>query len=244
MSRRRGPTPCVALGRRMIGRCGSRALGVRPRHLKASGAEAGWRRFVPAVVGVVGLAVVGVLALLCWLVADHTGAAADAADRPGGRSARGCGHPDRGAVGDHVDAMRATTGTPRCWRRWVPRCLPPRPPVPQRRAVRVDSTTPVGRVGEPSASASRPPDEITASDRAARATPMAIVDLLDQQRTLGFAVVDDPAAPRYVLYAERRLSPDPNVRRRSEEPFSQPRCDLLDAETDAQLLDRANVICR
>ena len=36
----------------------------------------------------------------------------------------------------------------------------------------------------------------------------------------GFATVDDPADPRYVVYAERTLSADPNVRRRTDEPFA------------------------
>ena len=56
--------------------------------------------------------------------------------------------------------------------------------------------------------------------RSAAETPFVIVDLLDRGRTLGYAVVDDPDDPRYVVYAERTLSPDPNVRRRTDEPFS------------------------
>ena len=46
-----------------------------------------------------------------------------------------------------------------------------------------------------------------------------------------------PGAAWYVLYAERRLSPDPNVRRRSDAPFSQLRYAIyLDTESDAELL--------
>ena len=74
-------------------------------------------------------------------------------------------------------------------------------------------------------------------ERARTGSEMAIVDLLDRNRTLGFAVVDDVQAPRFVLYAERRLSPDPNVRRRQEDAFSQLRYAIyLGVESDTALL--------
>src|SRR5262249_33254457 len=49
---------------------------------------------------------------------------------------------------------------------------------------------------------------------------VVIVDLLQPTRTLGYAVRDTDAAG-FVVYGERQLSPDPNVRRRTDEPFSQ-----------------------
>jgi serine phosphatase RsbU (regulator of sigma subunit) len=48
-----------------------------------------------------------------------------------------------------------------------------------------------------------------------------VVDLLDRNRTLGYAAPDDPQAPRYVVYAERTLNPNPSGRRRTDQPFSQ-----------------------
>ena len=48
-----------------------------------------------------------------------------------------------------------------------------------------------------------------------------MIDLLDHERRLGYAVVDDPEQPEYVVYGERQLSTDPNVRRRTDEPFAE-----------------------
>ncbi|HEY3486138.1 MAG TPA: PP2C family protein-serine/threonine phosphatase [Ilumatobacteraceae bacterium] len=47
-----------------------------------------------------------------------------------------------------------------------------------------------------------------------------IVDLLGAGRRLGYAVVDDALDPQYVVYGERQLSADPNLRRRIDAPFS------------------------
>lgn len=49
-----------------------------------------------------------------------------------------------------------------------------------------------------------------------RSEPFVVVDLLADNRTLGYAVADG----EFVVYAERTLSADPNVRRRSDEPFA------------------------
>ena len=42
-----------------------------------------------------------------------------------------------------------------------------------------------------------------------------------EQRRLGYAVADDQENPQFVAYGERILSADPNIRRRTDEPFSQ-----------------------
>ena len=39
-------------------------------------------------------------------------------------------------------------------------------------------------------------------------------------RRLGYAVVDDAEQPQFLVYAERQLNPDPNVRTRTDEPFA------------------------
>jgi serine phosphatase RsbU (regulator of sigma subunit) len=97
--------------------------------------------------------------------------------------------------------------------------------------------TPILSAGAPSVLATDTPQVAAVVERASTGSEMAIVDLLDRDRTLGFAVVDDVQAPRFVLYAERRLSPDPNVRRRREDAFLQLRYAIyLGAESDIALL--------
>ncbi len=55
----------------------------------------------------------------------------------------------------------------------------------------------------------------------AASEPFMVIDLLDHERRLGYAVVDDAEQPEYVVYGERQLSTDPNVRRRTDEPFAE-----------------------
>lgn len=52
--------------------------------------------------------------------------------------------------------------------------------------------------------------------------PFVILDLLDSTpRRLGYVVADSVYDPEFVVYAERVLGEDPNVRRRNDEPFAQ-----------------------
>jgi serine phosphatase RsbU (regulator of sigma subunit) len=55
---------------------------------------------------------------------------------------------------------------------------------------------------------------------AAEAEPFVVVDLLASGRRLGYGVVDSATNPRFVVYGERTLSPDPTIRRRTDEPFA------------------------
>ena len=62
-------------------------------------------------------------------------------------------------------------------------------------------------------------DEMLAT---AQTEPFIIVDLLDgNRRRLGYAVVDSVESPQFLVYGERTLSDDPNIRRRTEAPFAQ-----------------------
>lgn len=101
----------------------------------------------------------------------------------------------------------------------------------------VGSDAPIATAGEQLAlGQSGTPTLATLLDRTAEA-PFVVVDLLTAGRRLGYAVVDNPNSPAYVVYAERILSPDPTVRRRNDEPFA--RLDYLiylGTETDDHLL--------
>jgi serine phosphatase RsbU (regulator of sigma subunit) len=201
--------------------------------------ERRWRTVVPVAVGCVGVVLVGVLATLCWLAARHgeERLLQQQTDQAGAVLAVAVAQIEA-PLTTTARAMQASDGDAGLLATMAAPLLAPPTPYRSVELFELGSTTPVAAVGPPSTLASSAERDIAAVlDRASRADPMAIVDLLDRQRTLGFAVVDDPSAPRYVLYAERRLSSDPNVRRRSDAPFSQLRYAIyLETEADSTLL--------
>ena len=87
---------------------------------------------------------------------------------------------------------------------------------------RIGSTTPTETVG---ALIVLPTDgSNSAASMLASATthPFVIVNLLSGQgRHLGYAVADAAKNPQWVAYGERTLGADPNIRRRTDEPFAQ-----------------------
>ncbi len=87
---------------------------------------------------------------------------------------------------------------------------------------RAGSTTPVTQIGEPIVlPADGAPSATTMFERVA-AEPFVVLDLLGgATRRLGYAAANDTANPQFVVYAERILSADPNVRQRTDEPFAQ-----------------------
>lgn len=87
---------------------------------------------------------------------------------------------------------------------------------------RFGDTTPIATIGPATHIPTDGPNGVTALfDRAAK-TPFVIVDLLNtgDRRRLGYAVVDSKTTPKYLVYGERTLSIDPNVRRQTGQPFS------------------------
>jgi len=86
---------------------------------------------------------------------------------------------------------------------------------------RVGETTPLVSLGSPIALPAQGPTSVASVAAAASANDFAVVDLLSSGRRLGYATVDKADAPKYMVYAERQLNPDPNVRTRTDEPFAQ-----------------------
>jgi len=87
---------------------------------------------------------------------------------------------------------------------------------------RIGSTTPLASVGIPTTLATEGADRTAAMLDSATKKPFVVVDLLDNQpRRLGYVVADANEDAKFVVYAERTLSADPNVRRRTDEPFAQ-----------------------
>jgi serine phosphatase RsbU (regulator of sigma subunit) len=87
---------------------------------------------------------------------------------------------------------------------------------------RIGDTTPVAQLGEPISLPSSGGNSAATMLGRAAAEPFVLVDLLGgDQRRLGYAVADSADKPQFVVYGERTLGADPNVRRRTDEPFSQ-----------------------
>ena len=87
---------------------------------------------------------------------------------------------------------------------------------------RIGSTTPVAQIGAPVAMPASGNSAAAAMLQRATSEPFVVVDLLGgPQRRLGYAVADAADHPHYVVYGERTLSADPNVRRRTDQPFAQ-----------------------
>lgn len=84
---------------------------------------------------------------------------------------------------------------------------------------RVGSPDPIAVAGQPPALLGQPAD--ARARLVSGSEPFMIVDLLEADRRLGYAVTDDPASPSYVVYTERILSRDPTLRGRTDEPFAQ-----------------------
>ena len=194
---------------------------------------------MPIVVACIGLGLVALLSTLCWLAAGHS------EQRQLQRQTDQAGALLQVAVAQieaplatSVRAMRAAEGDGDLFAAMAEPLLTQQSPYRSVELYEIAATTPVAQVGPESTLAARRAAEIgSVLDRAAQAERMTIVDLLDPQRTLGFAVVDGASSPRFVLYAERQLSPDPNVRRRSDEAFAQLRYAIyLGVETDTALL--------
>jgi serine phosphatase RsbU (regulator of sigma subunit) len=86
---------------------------------------------------------------------------------------------------------------------------------------RLTDGQPVASVGDPVAITADGPTSVAGIAEAATREEFVIVDLMSSGRRLGYAAVDDREAPEYLVYAERQLNPDPNVRTRTDEPFAQ-----------------------
>ena len=85
---------------------------------------------------------------------------------------------------------------------------------------RIADGQPVASLGEPVVLSADGPTSVAGIAETAAANGFVIVDLMSSGRRLGYAAVDHADAPQFLVYAERQLNPDPNVRTRTDEPFA------------------------
>ena len=86
---------------------------------------------------------------------------------------------------------------------------------------RIGSTTAIATAGAPIVLPTDGANSATSMLASAVTHPFVVVNLLGDGRHLGYAVADATKGPHWVVYGERTLNADPNVRRRTDESFSQ-----------------------
>ena len=87
---------------------------------------------------------------------------------------------------------------------------------------RIGSAAPIAQIGNPVAMPLIGANSAAAMLDRATSEPFVIVNLLGgDRRRLGYAVADSADHAQYVVYGERTLTADPNVRRRTDQPFAQ-----------------------
>ncbi len=98
---------------------------------------------------------------------------------------------------------------------------PPPHPFTSAALFRLGENEPLATIGDPIGLSAEGPATVADVASAATATDdFAVIDLLSSGRRLGYAAVDSGESPRYLVYGERALNPDPNVRTRTDEPFA------------------------
>ena len=87
---------------------------------------------------------------------------------------------------------------------------------------RIGTIEPIAQLGDPVTMPTSGDSSAAAVLQRATSQPFVVVDLLGgDRRRLGYAAADAAENPQFVVYGERTLSVDPNVRRRNDQPFAQ-----------------------
>jgi serine phosphatase RsbU (regulator of sigma subunit) len=177
-----------------------------------------WWRRLPALVLLGGVVAFGALAVLCRELADQSEQhlLQEQTDQAGAVLAVSISQV-QAPLGGVASTAAATAGDPATFAKIA---APLTTEAGGYRSVvlyRATSTEPIAVVGDQPRLTGPAVDRLL---RSAGEHPFVVVDLLHPDRTLGYGVRDaDPSG--YVVYGERQLSPNPNVRRRTDEPFSQ-----------------------
>jgi Stage II sporulation protein E (SpoIIE) len=179
-----------------------------------------WRRLVvPASVGLVGLLVFGPLAAVLRMARmdDERRLLQQQTDQAGAVLTVAIGQ-QRAALDALARAAASTDADPALFLGVAGPLVGPAGPFARIALFRPGTTTATASVGDGPLRLDGRPGALAALV-AAPASGLRVVDLVDEARTVGYAVADAEQGARVVVYAEQALAADPYVRRRTEGPF-------------------------
>jgi serine phosphatase RsbU (regulator of sigma subunit) len=181
------------------------------------------RRTLPALVGLVGCAIFGALALGSWvfygnaedrLLRQRTSEAAVALQLSVSRI--------QAPLDSTARLARVTAGEPTSLTTGLQDSVGDGAIFTSAALLPVDGSAPIATLGDWTAVRTAGLDDAATIVARARTEPFVVIDLLGgSPRRLGYAVADSADDPRFVVYGERVLSADPYVRRRTDQPFTQ-----------------------
>jgi serine phosphatase RsbU (regulator of sigma subunit) len=187
-----------------------------------------FQRDLPFLAALIGVAVFGSLAALCWVVGDQNEQRLLEQQTQQASAALSLSIIQvQAPLAGAAEAAAATDGDPDVFERIATPLVADGGGYRSVVLYDLQDSRLVERVGPPTRLDSGT-DGAAASAamlEAAGEAPFVVVGLLEDDRTIGFAANDQDDAPqaeppRYVVYGERALSADPNLRRRNDEPFA------------------------
>ncbi|MGD9998864.1 MAG: PP2C family protein-serine/threonine phosphatase [Ilumatobacteraceae bacterium] len=177
-------------------------------------------RVIPLTILITGLLVFAAFSIACWVLYDQTEQRLleERADEAAAVLTVAVGQV-RIPLNAAATLAEVTDGNPAAFEDAMSAYVGPEQSFTGAGLFAIDSTTPIttlGSIGLGEDEERRLAELFTAAE----AEPFVIVNLLSSGRRLGYGVVDSATNPRFLVYGERTLSPDPNVRRRTDEPFA------------------------
>lgn len=180
-------------------------------------------RRLPIVIMVVGLAIFLGLAAGCRLLFDQTeDRLLDQRTKEAGSALQLSVNQIRAPLDAAAKLAQATNGDPDAFAKIIKPNVGPKTSFTSAALYQIGTPTPIAVAGDPITLPTEGDNSATTMLDQATTDPFVVVGRLAQQpRRLGYAVADAEKDPKFVVYGERTLSVDPNVRRRNDEPFAQ-----------------------
>ncbi|MEP7204337.1 MAG: PP2C family protein-serine/threonine phosphatase [Ilumatobacteraceae bacterium] len=181
------------------------------------------RKRLPAIIMAVGLVIFFALAAGCRVLYDQTeGRLLEQRTSEAGATLQLGVTQIELSLGAAAKLSEATNGDGAAFKKMIETYVGDAKTFTSAALFRIGSTTPVVQVGPASGIPVDGANSVSTILDAVKSQPFVVVDLLGgDQRQLAYAVPNDSKNPQFVAFAERLLSQDPNVQRRTDEPFAQ-----------------------